>query len=355
MILEFKDYREVSEELEMVYEGLFGNIGNWIRKKFKGSPFTTKLEELVGPEQIDQMIDQKTGDLNKEYKEYIDKGDIEGLFKKLEGFKVGQMWLQSIKFMKDGFMKADKESTMKVAGEKIGGTNDEAQLTQDSQDANAAADATKESLDKRAQEFDATYKKASKAVIASIKKQIEVYLKTEKHLVEDVKRVSENKKEKYGWVKPMFDTRLSSAELALSLLEYDIKKIRWNIEGLEPLKQEMAEQYKSALKFTKELDAAIKNADTEESNPADNLKELVTDKYNVGDEVDWFYADKTDATKKGNPAGKATILEFSEDVIKMQLDDDNGSEFNASYAIFRNWVMTAQEGEGIQETTQPTP
>ena len=353
IILEFKDYREVHSELDMLNEGLFDKIGDWLRKKFKGNPYYEKVNELVGPEEIEQMIDQKTGDLVQKYKNYVEKGDLKGLFAELEGFKTGQMWLQSVKFMKDGFMKADKASTMKVAGEEIG-KKEEAGLTEPKEAAAGAAAATKESLDKRAQEFDAIYRKAKDAVVANIKKQIETFLKTDKKLVADQEREGKGKKSKYPWVKPMFDKRMSSAELALTMLEYDIKKIRWNIEGLEPLKQEMAKNYKDALKFSKDLDAAMKNTETEESAPAEDLKTFVTDKHKVGEQVDWFYADKTDPTKKGNPAGKAEIIEFGPNVIKMK-QVDSGKEFEASYAIFRNWVMNAEEGAGIIQPEPPAP
>ena len=298
------------------------------------------------------MIDQKTGDLAKKYKDYVEKGDLNGLFAELEGFKTGQMWLQSIKFMKDGFMKADKQTTMKVAGEEVG-KKEESTLTQPSEAAGGAATATKESLDKRGQEFDAIYKKAKDTVAANIKKQVETFLKTDKKLVEDQAREGKGKKSKYPWVKPMFDKRIASTELALTMLEYDIKKVRWNIEGLEPLKQEMAEDYKKALKFSKDLDAAMKNTETEESGPAQDLKSFVEAKYNVGDQVDWSYADKADPTKKGKSAGKAEIMEFKPDVIHMK-QVDSGKEFDASYAIFRNWVMNAAQGAGLEEPA-PVP
>jgi hypothetical protein len=351
IILEFKDYRDVREELEMLNEGLFDKIGDWLRKTFKGNPYYEKVNQLIGPEQIEQMINQKTGDLDAKYTAYIEKGDIAGLFKELEGFKTGQMWLQSIKFMKDGFMKADKGSSMKVAGEKVSGKPED-ELSQPTEDANKAGAAAKESLDKRAQEFDTIYKKAKETVAANIKKQVETFMKTDPKLAEDQKREGESKKSKYAWVKPMFDKRIASTELALTMLEYDIKKVRWDIKGLEPLKAEMAEDYKNALKFSKELDAAMKNTQTEESGPAQNLKAFVEKEYNVGDSVDWFYADKTDPNKKGNPAGKAEIVEFKDDVIVMK-QVDSGKQFNASYAIFRNWIMPAKKGTGLESPQPP--
>ena len=262
IILEFKDYREVHEALDMVNEGLLKNLWNKMKDMFKG--VSKDVDETIASPEIDNMFDAKTGELTPELLTIINsigapaqsaqeqapaqgasEESTRAAFEKIKAYiKTGWYFQQSLKFMEDGMVALMDQTAANKAGAGAAATTTApapgAQQTGGAQAAGMEKVASAE-MEKRAKDFDNTYVKAKE----NLKKQVQT------------KMAALLKKSSAESTKMYINNRFSTCETVLLLIEYNIKKLRIGLKSVDALKKQMTESYKQSLESAKALQAAV--------------------------------------------------------------------------------------------------
>lgn len=262
IIFEFKDYCEVHEALDMVNEGLLGNILNKIGDFFKG--ISGQADKEIASAEIDKLIDSKTGELTPEVMEIINsinpqpvqgaqpaqqsKTAVADAFKKLSDLcKSGMYFKQNLKFMEDGFTKLMDQAAADKAGVAAAAKTVAASGEQGGAQTGGMEKVASAEMEKRATEFTNVYNRAK----ANLKQQVQA------------KMAALLKKSKSESTKLYINNRFATCETVLLLIEYNIKKLRLGLKGVDSLKKQMAESYKLALTSAKALQAEVAKAKAE--------------------------------------------------------------------------------------------
>ena len=272
IILEYKDYEDVHEALDLVNEGFFDNLWNKIKDKFKG--ISGGVDAAIASSEIDGMLDPKTGELTNAPLQSINKiktaledknatadtvnAALTQVFTEIDAMvKTGTYFKQSTKFMKDGMITLmDQFMAVKTAG---GAATATAQNTGEAESAAMQTGITAE-MQKRLESFDKTYNQARD----NAKKQAQTTVQ------ELLKKSSSDATKKF------INNRFATTETVLLLIEYDIKKLRVAPENLKDLKNKMVATYKVALDSAKQLQTAIAAEKTAgmDINTYNNLKDI---------------------------------------------------------------------------------
>ena len=247
IILEYKDYADVHEALDMLNEGIFGNMWNSIKDAFKG--ISGKVDETIVGVEIDKMFDAKTGELSKDILDQIntitDAESTKAAFNYMRGqVKNGWYFQQSLKFMEDGMVTLlDQSTANKVGAEQGAKTTVEKSQAQGTKtpEAEAGEKGASDAMKKRVADFDSVYRKA----VDNLKKQVAA------KMAELTKKSSSDK------MKLLINNRFATCNTVLLLIEYDIKKLRLGLEQLDGLKKEMVTAYKTSLDSAKQLQIAM--------------------------------------------------------------------------------------------------
>ena len=259
IVFDFNDYSDVHEAIDMVNEGLLGNVLNWLKDKFKG--ISGDVDKAIASAEVDDMLDPKTGELTnvpiksiQNIKDAIDDKNatsetvnaaVTKAFAELDGIvKAGTYYKQSMKFMKDGMLTLmDQSAAIKAAGGAAGATAEEKSTAEGTaqKEATAMQAGISEEMKKRIASFDDTFNKAKENAKKQAQIAVQALLK---------KSSSES-------TKLFINNRFATAETVLLLIEYDIKKLRIDPANLADLKNRMVATYKVALDSAKQLQTAV--------------------------------------------------------------------------------------------------
>lgn len=247
IILEFKDYADVHEALDMVNEGVLGNMWNKIKDAFRG--ISGKVDEAIATAEVEKMFDQRTGELIPPILDAIngikDAASTKQAFAEMRAY-VSEGWYfqQRMKFLEDGMVTLmDQASATKVGGEQAGKTAAQKAQAQGTKSTEAAAmegEAGKQ-MAARIKDFDTVYRKAVANLETQVKAKMAALTKT----------ASSDK------IKLLINNRYSTCVTVLLLIEYDMKKLRLGAEQLDGLKNEMVNAYKTSLDSAKKLQIAM--------------------------------------------------------------------------------------------------
>lgn len=269
LILEYKDYAEVHEALEMIDEGWLGNLWNSIVDRFKG--ISGDVDKAIAGPDIDNLIDPKTGALTNAPAREIKnlevkindpnagaddvKAAIEQTFAKIDGMvKSGSYFKQCLKLMKDNMLTLqDQVGAMKTAGGPAAKTAQEKGKAQGtgSQAASAMEPEMQKQLMNRVNAFKVSYDNAKKKVAASAKQQMDQLAA----------------KSKTQGTKELINNRYATAETVLALIEYDILKLRVGPENLKDIRNNAVQAYKTYLDSAKQLKQQITSANVPQMTP----------------------------------------------------------------------------------------
>ena len=258
IILEFKDYNDVSAAYEMIQEGFLGELWNKMKDYFGG--VGKEVDATIANGEIDKMLDLKTGDLAPEAKKVIDsisavigtaeepetpesgevKAAMEKAFSDFEKMAGGMYYTQSLKLMKDGMIALMDDASAAKTGTGAAAVTTAQENTPESK---MAGEGISEQMKKRMADFNKTYTAAKSNLQKTVKDKMAALIK--KATAEDNKL--------------LVNSRFSTTETVLLLIEYDIKKLRISIANLTDLKNTMVTAYKTALTSTKELQDRCSN------------------------------------------------------------------------------------------------
>lgn len=325
IIRKVEDYYDIHESLIVLNEG---RMWDWVSGKMKKifGAYGNKLDALIAPDIVDKAINPKTGELENKIIDIsqiqdtdVPIGDIFATIKK----KVpkGKFFLNGLNFIEEYAKKADADFAAGVAETVMGKERDEDDPEKD------ISGKTSEALKERAKEYDLAFKQKFSHMESMIKKEIKEF---------DAK--AKQKKVDKKFTKGIM-IRYNNAKAVLLMIKYEIMKKRWKLEDVGELSNEMTESYKKAVTLTKEIAADIgekKEEIGEES--AQRFKELITDNYNIGDDV----------TIKGNDgkAKKANIQDFGEDTITLLVGGRTNPQ-QVKYEDFNKWVIRETDKGGV--------
>jgi len=314
LILEFKDYADVHEahELAIINEGILGNIWSKIKDAFKG--ISGKVNQTIVTEEIDKMFDPKTGELTKPLLDQINSmtnvDTTKKAFANIKGMvQEGWYFQQSLKFMEDGIVTLmDQAAATKVGSQQAGKTAAQKTKAQgtESKEATAAQSVVSEQMKKRIADFDAVYRKAKE----NAKKQVQA------KMAELIKKSSSESS------KTFINNRFSTCETVLLLIEYDVKKLRLNLEGLDQLKKEMTESYKMALDSAKQLQQQMTMA---------KAPSMTYEAYNNLDINGFVNEYPAQAANAGDPDNELFVYPYEERHIVITAYDVNKKTVTVNY------------------------
>lgn len=320
LVLEFNEWVNMKEEVSFINEGLMDWIAKGFRKMF-GKKHGAKMREMIASDIVDEMINQKTGELEKVVtaKDIQNAKNVDEVFNKLDkAVPEGKYFRQSIKFMRDSVKElADKGIVMDVAKEKMG--------KEESPQAGDIGKKSVQSLEDRGKQFNEIYGKAKVTVLKNAEADVAEYLKT-------------IDQKKYPWIHTDVNRRLRNAQTVLLLIEYDIKKFRWSIENVADLRSEMVDAWKKTINYSREMKKQLESIKKIEP---DDVKKM----YKVGQEIDWI-------NNKGNVVkSKITGFDVEGEIGVMMQTMKQGTVFHATYEQFAERMMKPEsEKEGAAGT-----
>jgi hypothetical protein len=279
LILEYRDYAEYQETIDKIDEGLLASIGNVIGGLFKklfGNSYYTKMDELIGPKILDEAIDPKSGGLSGKLvsaEQLADRNTpIADVFNDIRSkVKTGAYFLAMLKAVESIIDIDDKIHSLNIAKNQV------AKETEDT-DANSTKAESLEALRKRGEQ-------AQLSLVALNRKMKETTAAAANELMQ--KAGDKNK----TVVKADIQRRMSNAETLSLLIEYEIKKRRFDIKELNDVNKSMIDAYKRSLEATKNLELEVKkiSTDTKAKDGAKNAeldaKAKVLAKYKINDKV----------------------------------------------------------------------
>lgn len=326
IITNIKDYYEIHESLQVLNEG---SVWNWIRNKSRRimGMWDSKLDNLIAPPIVDTAINSKSGNFDPkviDVKGIADTNNsIADVFAKLEKMLPRGKYIKTgLSYLKEYSEKADAEFASNVAKDVM--DKDSQDGTQGSISKNAG-----EALTIRAKEYSEAFKKKNQHLTKMIEQEIKDFM------------VKANEKKDPNLPK-IVSMRYNNAKAVLLLLEYEIKKKRWNLEDLGDLTDQMATTYKTAVTKGKELAANIGNKRAEiRDESKSKFAKVVTKKYPIGTKV----------SMKAKAGGEidAEVVDFDDDkdMVKMKVVGSNRKPVDISYEEFLKWVIPEGTRAGL--------
>lgn len=316
IITDIRDYYEIHESLEVLNEG---KIWDWVKNKVRRilGNYSSQLDELVAPEIIDRAINSKTGQFDKSLFDVSKIADTEvsanEIFDALASKITSGKYIKTgLSYLREYVEKADAEFAANVAKNVL----DKEKPTNDAQEDISAKSA--QSLGIRSKEYSDAFKKKYQHLNSMIEKEISNF----------IAKANTNKDQKFANV---VQIRYNNAKSFLLLLEYEIKKKRWNLDDLQELTKEMSEAYKKAVTMSKDLAADIGTKKEEiKTQSVDKFKKIATENYAIGDVVNL-------KTTTGGKA-KAEIKDFGETEITVLPSGGNKTK-NIGYEEFNRWLI----------------
>lgn len=337
LILEYDDYMEVREGLELITEGTWiGSLFKKMKEKFFTGKFEKFVNEIVGPDVLDTMIDPKTGTFNPTVISEDDianpDNNLNDVFTKVQNeVKEGKYFLTVLKFLKEALEVDDQIHKIKM-------TKDQLAEEGGSEEEESVKNQELESLEKRGEQLMAQLEKtkvqAEQNVLADIKAMVNEKAK-DKLFVKNAKfkPIAEQ----------MMQNRLRNAKTVLLMLEYEVKKKRFKREDIEKLRDDLVEEYKGAVKSNQKLKQMMDQAKDElgktpesKTNTETDAKEIVKKKYAPGDQVK--FKDKA-----------VTIVSFEDGGVKVKME--KGAPFALKYSTLKNDGVKVEAGTTVKKKT----